>query len=143
MGRSRPGYSLLSLTLLSFALILTTLAQGRQTPLPLGNERTRDIAGAEVHLYRIKLDPREFFQVRVEQNGVDVALELVDASGNTLASMDSPNDLSGPETLSFIAPTRGSYVLEVRAVDPDAVRGSYTIKRQPGHPVTDADRSWS
>lgn len=89
----------------------------------------REMMGAETHRYRFDLKLNEFFQVRVEQKGVDVALRLLDATGNVLATMDSPNGKQGPETLSFVAATQGSYALEVRNSDTKAEKSAYTIRR--------------
>ena len=103
---------------------------------------TREMTGAETHRYKFDLKENEFFQVRVEQKGVDVALKLIDAGGKTLATMDSPNSKEGPETLSFAASTAGIYTLEVSGFDEKAVKGIYTIKRQTSRTATMQDRRW-
>jgi tetratricopeptide (TPR) repeat protein len=90
----------------------------------------REMTGAETHRYDVTLKTNEFFQVRVEQKGVDVALKLLDVDGKELATMDSPNGKEGPETLSFVAEKARSVILEVSGFDAKAKRGFYTIKRQ-------------
>lgn len=90
----------------------------------------RELTGAETHRYKVDLQKDEFFQVRVEQKGVDVALKLSEANGNILVTMDSPNSNGGWETLSFIAATAGSFVLEVVCFDAKAGKGVYTIRRE-------------
>jgi CHAT domain-containing protein/tetratricopeptide (TPR) repeat protein len=100
----------------------------------------REIAGGEVHLYSVELKANEFFQVRVEQKGVDVELKLLDLNHNVLATMDSPNGKAGPETLSFVADKSGSFVLEVKAPDAKATKGTYLIHREPSSVATTKDK---
>ena len=134
----------ISPTAVCCVLVLTALGQ---TP-PSNNARElepnqtieREMTGAETHRYKIALQPSEFFQVRVEQKDVDVALKLSDASGSVLASMDSPNGEEGPETLSFVASVAGNYTLEVSGFDPKAEKGKYTIRRQASRTATAGDR---
>ena len=90
----------------------------------------REMTGKETHRYKFDLKAGEFFQVRVEQKGVDVLLRLLDSNENILATMDSPNEKEGPETLSFIASKDGNYKLEISGFDEKAEKGIYTIKRE-------------
>lgn len=89
----------------------------------------REMTGAETHRYKFDLKADEFFQVRVEQKGVDVTLKLTDASGNVLATMDSPNGKEGFETLTFVAAKAGGFILEAINSDAKVEKGIYTIKR--------------
>ncbi len=100
----------------------------------------REIAGAQTHRYKIDLSANEFFQARVEQKGVDVTLRLLDANGNALATMDSPNGKEGPETLTFVAEQAGSFTLEVSSTDAKAEKGAYTIRREASRTATERDR---
>ncbi len=77
----------------------------------------REMTGKETHRYKFDLKRGEFFQVRVEQKGVDVMLRIVDADGVSQATMDSPNSKEGPEILSFIADAGGKFVLEISGFD--------------------------
>jgi hypothetical protein len=85
--------------------------------LPPNQTIEREMTGAETHRYDVTLKTNEFFQVRVEQNGVDVALKLLDVDGKELATMDSPNGKEGPETLSFVTDKAGNFVLEISGFD--------------------------
>ncbi|MDQ2747213.1 MAG: tetratricopeptide repeat protein [Acidobacteriota bacterium] len=100
----------------------------------------REMTGAETHRYKFDLKANEFFQVRVEQKGVDVALELLDAEGKTMATMDSPNAAEGFETLSFAADKAGAFLLEVGGFDEKAEKGFYTISRIASRNATEADK---
>ncbi len=100
----------------------------------------RKMIGGKTHRYRFSLKAGEFFQVRVEQKGVDVALVLTDAAGETLAKMESGNGKKGPETLSFIAEKSGSFILGVGGPEAKANKGVYTISRGASRDATAKDR---
>lgn len=108
--------------------------------LPPGQTIEGQMTGAETHRYRISLKQDEFFQVRVEQKGVDVALKLADAHDQTLATMDSPNGTEGFEVLSFVATRADSFLLEVSGFDAKAIKGNYTIRREASRMATAIDR---
>ena len=123
---------------------LTALGQTQESTyvpeLPPNQTIEREMTGAETHRYKITLKANEFFQVRIEQKGVDVAIKLTDVSGNVLASMDSPNEKEGPETLSFVATIAGNYSLEVSGLDPKAGKGGYNIRRDASRAATAQER---
>jgi CHAT domain-containing protein/Tfp pilus assembly protein PilF len=130
--------------LVGMILALTVFGQATQPPqarelLP-GETSDREIAGAGQHRYRFGLREGEFFQVRVEQKGVDVLLKLVDTGGAVLATMDMPIRTDVAETLSFIADKTGVYTLEVVAVEVNAKKGSYRIQRAVARTATAQDR---
>jgi CHAT domain-containing protein/Tfp pilus assembly protein PilF len=108
--------------------------------LPPNQTLEREMTGAETHRYKVNVQKGEFFQVRVEQKGVDVILVILDTSGNVIAAMNSPNDRQGPETLSLVAEQSGSFVLKVKGVDAQAEKGSYTIKREAPRAPTAKDK---
>lgn len=113
---------------------------GRSTkPLSAGETAEGRLANGVPDYYKLDLGRDEFFQVRVEQKGLDVELRLYDADDKEVAHMDSPNGLNGPETLSFVANAPGSFTLEV-SKNPDQRNGngSYTIRRaEPRSPTTE------
>lgn len=100
----------------------------------------REMTGKETHRYKFDLKSGEFFQVRVEQKGVDVLLRLLDSDGNVLATMDSPNSKEGPETLSFISSKDGNYRLETSGFDEKAEKAIYAIKREVSRTATEKDK---
>jgi CHAT domain-containing protein len=132
---------------LTLALWLTCLTIFGQTlpsrgtrDLPPNQTLQREITGAEKHAYRFDLRTDEFFQVRVEQKGVDVLLKLVDTGGSVLTSMDSPNEKDGPETLTWVVTKAGSYELDVVVFDEKAGKGIYTIRRETPRMATPPDK---
>jgi CHAT domain-containing protein/tetratricopeptide (TPR) repeat protein len=141
-----PFNKLRAIIALALSLWLVTLmASGQaQQPtdvgeLPPNQTLGREMTGAGTHRYKFNTQANEFVQVRVEQKGVDVALKLMDASGNVLATMDSPNGKQGTETLSFVPKQVGSFILEVSTLDANAEKGSYTIQREAPRTATVKD----
>lgn len=100
----------------------------------------RELAGAETHRYTFDLKANEFFQVRVEQKGIDVALRLLGANGKILATMDSPNGKQGAETLTWVGEQPGRFVLEVSCLEAKAAQGSYSVQRNESRAATALDR---
>ena len=100
----------------------------------------REMTGAETHRYQFDLQAGEFFQVRVEQKGVDVALKLLDADNNTLATMDSPNSKEDFEMLSFVAAKTSGFILEIRTADITAEIGEYILTRTASREATVKER---
>lgn len=136
--------SIVGFALMSWLIAFTAYGQTQQSTyvqeLKPNQTLEREMMGAEAHSYRITLKANEFFQVRVEQRGVDVLLKLLDMGRNTLVTMDSPNSKQGPETLSFVAEKSGSFVLEVSGFDAKAERGQYLIHREAARIATAKDR---
>jgi CHAT domain-containing protein len=147
MRTKRRGELLIFFATLSLLLWLVPLSAFAQAQLSddmreLAPNQTieREIAGAEAHTYNFDLKANEFFQVLVEQKGVDVELKLFDANRNVLATMDSPNGKAGPETLSFVAEKSGKFILEVKAPDAKAEKGTYAIHREPSRASSTRDK---
>ena len=113
------------LALLSAVFGLTVFGQ-TQNLQPAQPALERDIAGKQTHLYRLKVKPGEFAQIRVEQKGVDVTVNLLAAAGEKLFERDSPNGTRGMEILSFVA-TAEDYQVEVKTLSETAPPGKYGI----------------
>ncbi len=128
--------------LLLLMLFVSTIFAQEISISPLLPNQTieREMTGAQTHRYKFDVQAGEFFQVRVEQKGVDVALKLNDADGKTLATMDSPNGKEGFETLSFAADKAGAFILEVGGFDEKAEKGSYIISRSASRNATETDK---
>ncbi len=54
-------------------------------PLEPGQLFEREIAGKQVHLYRVKLASRQYLRMAVDQRGVDVVIVLRDPDGKQAA----------------------------------------------------------
>ena len=94
--------------------------------LPPNQTIEREMTGAQTHRYKFDLTAGEFAQIRVEQNGADVAVDLNGAGGVKIIERDSPNGDFGWEIISFVA-TQESYDVEVKFLDENSRSGKYTI----------------
>jgi len=99
----------------------------------------RTLQGGEAHAYKITLGGGQYFHVDVAQQGIDVILVLLRA-GEEIIERDRPNGKNGGESLSFIAPTGGSYLLVVKALDKQAAAGRYEIKSEAPRSPTSRDQ---
>jgi CHAT domain-containing protein len=136
----------IAVSAVTLGLILTLTATGQTASsselldLPANQTLEREITGVETHRYKLDLKVDEFFQIRAEQKSVDVTLRLLDATGNVLATMDSPNGKEGFETLTFVPAKAGSFILEVINSDAKVEKGIYTIKREVSRTATTKDK---
>src|SRR5437867_1883798 len=69
------------------------VAQPREdrAALAVGEPVEREIAGGQVHVYRVRLDPRQFLEALVEQQGVALLVALYAPDGTKLLTMRSPS----------------------------------------------------
>lgn len=112
---------LLLVSLCSVATAQTTLQPG----IPI----EREINPRYVNDFAIKLNQNEFVQLVVEQRGVDVIVKLFSPTGKLLGDFDSPNGDEGPEHVSFVAVTAGTYRVTVNPLEPkNTIKGRYQIK---------------
>jgi CHAT domain-containing protein/predicted negative regulator of RcsB-dependent stress response len=129
------------LTLLAAAVVFAqSQARPESRSLPVGSPESMRVGGADPHIYEFELGAGELFQVHVEQKGANVLLRLLDGGGRKVAQMNSPYNLRSVETLTFVAPARGAYRLEISALDAKAAPGECTILREPSRTATEADR---
>lgn len=128
-----------ALALFAFGVLCASAQPARQD-LQAGNEVERLLAGGEAHSYHIKATPGARLLVTVDQRGIDVIVEVVQADGRTLLAVDSPNDSQGPE--SALLPAEASGPLEVRVLSPSpgVAPGKYSILLEKLPEETPADR---
>jgi CHAT domain-containing protein/tetratricopeptide (TPR) repeat protein len=88
----------------------------------------RRISGGESHFYSILLPINQYLRVSVDQRDIDLIVVLFGPEGKEIASADSPNSRQGPEELSAITETEGTYRLELRSVENDAPQGIYKLQ---------------
>ena len=98
------------------------------------------IAPGETHEYLIELEPGEYFELEVEQRGVDVGLSLFDPLGELVLWMDLPIADLGREPLLGVAERTGGHRLQVKAAEGDDAPGSYRIIFSARRPAGDAER---
>ena len=130
----------LLLILLSTVASARVCAQSKCAALTADKTITFNIGGDERHCYDVVLDAGEFFQVHVEQLGIDVSLRLLNATGVEVARINLPRRYQNEIILTFVAPVAERYELEVRAADAKATSGQFTIRREAMRPATERDR---
>jgi CHAT domain-containing protein len=108
-----------------------------------GETIKREIAGGELHAYRITVGQGQYARIQVEQQGMDLKVRLLDINRKLLAQSDNPNGKYGPEFISIIAEAAGDYLLEVSSSNKWAPRGSYQlVLEEPREPAqADKDRA--
>ena len=106
----------------------TPQAGAEVVDLKQGNPIARNLAGGQAHSYWVTLSAGQHVRVVAVQRGIDVVVTFFDLNEKTVAEVDSPNYISGPEPISLIANTSGKYRLELRSPDREATSGSYDLR---------------
>ncbi|HNJ44389.1 MAG TPA: hypothetical protein PKZ53_28160, partial [Acidobacteriota bacterium] len=91
----------------------------------------QELKGGEVNRFQIRLKARQFLDLSVEQQGIDVVVRLLGPDGKRVTEVDSPNGPDGPEPVVLIVRQSGTYTLEIKAPDPAAEPGKYQITCEP------------
>ena len=126
---------LLLLVAVSSPALSQTLPQNDQctevddnlSPLDPDQVLTRTIKPNQRHIFRLSLTPQQYVHVLVDQKGVDLHVTLLDPNKVLLVERDSPNSKFGPEAVSTIAQSAGTYYVDVCANKSQPV-GSYELK---------------
>ncbi|HSK80218.1 MAG TPA: CHAT domain-containing tetratricopeptide repeat protein, partial [Thermoanaerobaculia bacterium] len=95
----------------------------------------------EQHRYPVSLEEGEFLRVVVDQNGIDVAVELLGPDGKVVFAVDSYNDANGDEDFAALASGAGLYQIQVRALEDGVPPGAYTLRVEGPRPPRDRDRA--
>ncbi len=114
------------------ALILVALLgwvayPGDVVAVDLDKPLERTLGGGETHRYPLSLEAGTYLEGVIEQQGIDVAVRLLDPDGAAVFEMDSPNGAVGPEPLAIVATKTGAHVLEIGSSDPSAATGTYRL----------------
>ncbi|MFN0123353.1 MAG: CHAT domain-containing tetratricopeptide repeat protein [Blastocatellia bacterium] len=114
-----------------------------QSAAPLTDQPlAREMQGAARHSFQIPLTKGQFLLISADQRGIDIEISIADPRGQTVAEMDTPNGLQGPEAAGVIADTTGDYRIDIVSTDKDTPRGQYEIRLAARRPATDQDRHW-
>ncbi|HJU93593.1 MAG TPA: PPC domain-containing protein [Pyrinomonadaceae bacterium] len=111
-------------------LVVPCSVANAQTTLHPGSPIERELQPGQFHQYTINLAENQFIQITVDQRAIDVMVRVFSPSGKSLGEFDTPNDDDGPEHVSFVAVTGGSYRITVGPLAPKdtTATGRYEIK---------------
>ncbi|HEX3554322.1 MAG TPA: CHAT domain-containing tetratricopeptide repeat protein [Thermoanaerobaculia bacterium] len=90
----------------------------------------------EVHVYSFDLEPGDFVDIEVKQQGLDVVAEIKGPGTQPPVEVDRLNGDSGPENIPLLAEVAGRYKVELRG----GGDGTYQILVPPKHKATARDR---
>jgi hypothetical protein len=110
--------------------------------LVAGVTRSVEIKTGEVHLYKVDLSAGDFLRVAVDQQGIDVAVELLGPDDRPVALVDGPGPVPeyGTEDLAAIPGSSGLYTIRVRGGVRNEPRARYRIRMQSPRPAQADDR---
>ena len=121
--------------LLTVNLSLPLLGQDKQTELIKGKAISKLLKAGDKHRYTVNLDANKFAYFLLNQNGVDALVTTYDPSGKRIRGFDSPNGRQGYEPVSLFTDKKGSYILEVTALEPEGHQGNYTLTWEKTEPI--------
>lgn len=107
--------------------MIPLLALAFAVALAPGLKLDLDLSAAESHVYSVKLESGAALIGRVQQQGIDVAIDVYAPDG-AMTRFDSPNGAQGPEPIDYTALAGGTYRVEIHAVDRAAAPGKYTLE---------------
>lgn len=87
----------------------------------------RELAGGEMHTYRLTLNGGQFIRAVFDQRGIDIEVALLDAGGRELLRVNNPVGVWGPEPVFFEVARGGQYTLVVRTARASAPPGRYVM----------------
>jgi CHAT domain-containing protein len=120
----------------AFLALLAVLLCGAGAP-PVARPSLEDgltlegeIRGGEVHVYPVELQAGQFLRVFVQEDGIDIALHLLDPQGSAVAVTDSlgRGHAEEKEDLAALAERTGTYSLRVIAGGRDSGRYRLTVE---------------
>lgn len=118
----------LILAALGSVAILAACGGWRESALHQGDSLERELKPGEAHVYLVPLAAGESALIVVKQMGVDVVVELLDPTGKTIASVDSPNGRNGDEPVLLEPDGDGTFTLRVRPIDANEPAAKYSLR---------------
>jgi CHAT domain-containing protein len=125
-SRSRPGQS----------------AEEKQIAmLEPGQVVDREISGGQFHVYEISMTAGQCVSLVVHQQGIDIAIAVLDSDNNVTADFDSQKSKQRDEQALLVADTTTKYRFRVRAIYRGAPAGRYQLQSSKVRPVEERDRT--
>lgn len=97
----------------------TAVVEAQEQSLQPGTTLERQIGPNDNQIFTITLTENQYVELVVEQHGVDVVVRVASPDGKSLGEFDSPNGDNGPENVSFVAVTAGTYRVGVAPLRQD------------------------
>jgi CHAT domain-containing protein/Tfp pilus assembly protein PilF len=142
----RFAFSVASIAMCYFAVLAQNEARA-QEPAPAapiilqaGSAVQHDISGKAVDSYSIALTSGQCAQLIVEQRGIDVVVQVLDAQNKVLAEFDSDMRPQGRENVLIAPDDNGTYGVRVEPRYSRAPAGAYQIHVIEIRPATEQDR---
>ncbi|HEY2294888.1 MAG TPA: CHAT domain-containing protein [Thermoanaerobaculia bacterium] len=133
--------------MLCFFLLLTALLCGAAQPpsipgpsLTDGLVLERELKGGETHVYPADLQAGQFLRVRVQEEGIDVAVRLLDPTGAVVTGFDGLNAGHSDEDLAAVVSVSGLYRVEVMSGKEKASPGRYRLRVEGPRTASDQDK---
>src|SRR3954469_16889815 len=104
------------LALLALALShLSPLSEEQPIAVSPGYSAEKSFGPNDIHTYTIDLQEGCALIGVAEQNGVDIAVDVMDPDGKKLLTVDSPNGNQGPEPFDVTAVKSGTYKIVIHS----------------------------
>ncbi|MCB0689139.1 MAG: erythromycin esterase family protein, partial [Saprospiraceae bacterium] len=128
--------------LLPFLILFMSISNAQVAKLQPGAVIKKELRKGEKHVYQIDLVQGEYFECVVNQEGVDVVIEVIDASHQIQGTFDSPNEKSGPEPVSVNGTLTGNYRLVIYPLPidenwPDSLKAVWADENQGKYQIVD------
>src|SRR4051794_19285471 len=126
---------------LLLAALLCGAAQSPSSSLTDGLVLEHELKGGETHVYPVDLQAGQFLRVRVQEEGIDVTVRLVDPQDTEVTGSD---DVFTPghsdEDLAAVASVSGLYRVKVVSAQEKASPGRYRLRVEGPRTAGDQDR---
>src|SRR6266446_698251 len=105
-----------------------------------GTTHEMDIAASGRRSFSVALRAGEFVQITVDQQGMDLAISILDPNHSLVHRADWR--WSGAESASWVAKSRGQYQIDVAARRRGGVAGKFVLKLSELRPGLQLDQIW-
>jgi CHAT domain-containing protein/tetratricopeptide (TPR) repeat protein len=110
------------------------------TVLEPGKPIDRGMTGTEIHHYRLDLKNGQCAAIRVEQRGMNVAVQLLGSNDQPVMEVDDEIGKQGTEKLDVVADHDGTYTIAVKSKLKNAT-GAYEIRLSEVRTASGQDRT--
>lgn len=93
----------------------------------LGKRLEGEMDGKGQHLYQISLTNNECLAFNLEQNGIDVAIEVLSPKNESLLKYDNQPGIKGNEPFVFVSEQTGKHTIKIVPVNSTAIAGKYSF----------------